>query len=60
MQEAREVSCPHCGGSTVFFIDPSEGVKQELIEDCQICCRPIVFHVDLTEATARIDAEAQE
>lgn len=60
MQESQEVACPHCGEPTLFFVDPSEGIRQELIEDCQVCCRPIVFHVDLAGGTTHINAEAQE
>lgn len=60
MQEAQEVECPHCGASTVFFVDPSEGTRQQLIEDCQVCCRAILFHVELFEGETRIQAEATE
>jgi ribosomal protein S27E len=60
MQEAQEVECPHCGAPTVFFVDPSEGTRQELIEDCQVCCRAILFRVVLTGGETRIQAESTE
>lgn len=40
------ISCPYCGESIDVLIDIGEA-GQEYIEDCQVCCRPIVFHIDL-------------
>jgi hypothetical protein len=57
MQDSIEVSCPHCGAPTTFFPDPSEGERQDLIEDCQVCCNPIVFHVEWRGQRARVRAE---
>ncbi|MDG1249081.1 MAG: CPXCG motif-containing cysteine-rich protein [Gammaproteobacteria bacterium] len=33
-------SCPYCGESIEFFIEPLEEV-QEYFEDCTVCCQPI-------------------
>lgn len=38
------VECPYCGERFTSFLDPS-AAEQEYIEDCQICCNPIVFEV---------------
>jgi len=38
------VSCPYCGETISVLVDLSEA-GQEYIEDCQVCCRPIVFTV---------------
>lgn len=38
----REICCPYCGESISVLIDPQE-VGQQYIEDCQVCCKPIVF-----------------
>ena len=38
----KEVSCPYCGESIWVLIDDSIE-QQEYIEDCQVCCRPIVL-----------------
>lgn len=40
----RTVSCPYCGESITVLIDDSLP-EQNYIEDCQVCCRPIVFNV---------------
>lgn len=40
------VFCPYCGEKLSVLIEPLEE-EQEYIEDCQVCCRPIVFHVSV-------------
>ena len=44
MKELSEVqvSCPYCGELSWVLIDSSVE-QQQYIEDCQVCCRPIVF-----------------
>ena len=42
----RTIECPYCGENISVLIDQSEE-QQEYIEDCQVCCRPIVFSVTL-------------
>ncbi len=39
-----DIACPYCGESIAVLIDCSEP-EQEYIEDCQVCCRPILFTV---------------
>jgi hypothetical protein len=60
MQEAQEVECPHCGAPTVFFVDHTEGTRQKLIEDCQVCCRAILFCVELIDGQTLIHTESTE
>lgn len=43
-QMERRIACPYCGESILVLLDPSVEF-QEYIEDCQVCCRPIVFQV---------------
>ncbi len=38
------VYCPYCGESLDVLIDPQE-VGQQYTEDCQVCCKPIVFEL---------------
>lgn len=42
--EERAISCPYCGESITVLINQEE-VGQEYIEDCQVCCKPIIFHI---------------
>ena len=43
--EETPVSCPYCGETIVILLDSSAGT-QNYIEDCQVCCRPIVVCVN--------------
>ena len=42
--EELAVQCPYCWQTIQVLIDCSVEA-QEYIEDCQVCCRPIVFGV---------------
>ncbi len=33
--------CPYCGEKQRVEIDMSEGLPQEFVWDCTVCCRPI-------------------
>ena len=50
MQELQEhiTYCPYCGEQLEVFIDCSIP-HQNYIEDCQVCCRPIVFVVAIDD-----------
>ncbi|MBB5209232.1 CPXCG motif-containing cysteine-rich protein [Chiayiivirga flava] len=45
------IQCPYCGESIDIALDGSVD-HQRYIEDCQVCCRPIVL-------TVSVDADAQ-
>ena len=45
MQHEVVVSCPYCGESFSTIIDGSAGM-QRYFEDCEVCCRPIAFHIE--------------
>ena len=38
------ISCPYCGESISILVDDSLP-EQQYVEDCQVCCRPIVLDV---------------
>lgn len=40
--------CPYCWEEISVLLDPSVS-KQTYIEDCEVCCRPIEFHVSFEE-----------
>lgn len=60
MQHEAAYTCDACGETIVIPVDPSQGVAQEYVEDCPVCCRPNVIRVDLTggEPTAHAELEA--
>lgn len=38
-------SCPYCGERISLVVEASEET-QEYIEDCEVCCRPLIVVVD--------------
>ena len=42
------IHCPSCGEPISILVDASVP-EQEYIEDCQVCCRPIVIHAVVGE-----------
>lgn len=52
--------CEACGEEIVVPIDVSAGESQEYVEDCPVCCRPNVIHVEVFEdGEVRAWAEAE-
>jgi hypothetical protein len=41
--------CDTCGEEIVLPIDLSGGSEQRFVEDCPVCCRPNVIHVEIDE-----------
>lgn len=41
------VGCPYCGEIIEVLIEVLDE-SCEYIEDCQVCCRPIVFHIEVS------------
>ena len=44
-----DLQCPCCGETIGTRIDLSTG-SQTYIEDCQVCCQPMVIHLECDEA----------
>jgi DNA replicative helicase MCM subunit Mcm2 (Cdc46/Mcm family) len=53
--------CPSCGETIEIQLDRTSGVEQEYVEDCPVCCRPNVIHVEFFEGDepARVWADAE-
>jgi hypothetical protein len=47
--QSSGVLCPYCGETFETVIDLSCG-STSYIEDCQVCCRPIEFRLEVDEA----------
>jgi transcription elongation factor Elf1 len=48
-QQDEAYVCDACGEEIVIPIDLSAGKTQEYVEDCPVCCRPNVIHVEVEE-----------
>lgn len=44
MLSTEKANCPYCGERIEVVIDCSIN-EQNYIEDCFVCCRPIVFNI---------------
>ena len=57
----KAIGCPYCGEIISILAVPSVP-EQEYIEDCQVCCRPMILRVtviteDEIEVSARSESE---
>ena len=60
VREEASYLCDACGEEIVVPIDLSAGQEQEYVEDCPVCCRPNVVHVEIDEdGEARVWAERE-
>lgn len=59
MNEALSVQCPYCGEILVIEPEPSDDVV-EYIEDCHICCRPIVVTVSYSEEGSDVRVKRED
>lgn len=56
--QAVTLDCPYCGGAIDTVLDLSAG-GQDYIEDCQVCCRPMVIHYALDHAGGLAELRAE-
>ncbi len=54
MQSEEHFACPYCGERISMLIDHSVP-QQTYIEDCEVCCRPIVVTATVADDGARVD-----
>ncbi|HEY5718896.1 MAG TPA: CPXCG motif-containing cysteine-rich protein [Gammaproteobacteria bacterium] len=58
LDEAR-VDCPYCGEPLELLLDPSVA-SQQYIEDCAVCCRPLLVTVSYASDGTPAVAVARE
>jgi hypothetical protein len=49
-----EVECPFCGQREELYVDLGGGEEQSYVEDCSLCCRPRIVHVERGEAPGEV------
>ena len=60
MTDEASYTCDCCGEEIVVPIDLSAGTSQEYVEDCPVCCRPNLIHVEVEEdGDVRVWAERE-
>lgn len=45
-RSSATVECPFCGQTDELAVDLGGGEHQTYVEDCAVCCRPRVVHVE--------------
>lgn len=58
MNESITTSCPYCGESFTIEPEPSDE-PIEYIEDCHVCCRPIVITIHYSEEGSEVSARRE-
>jgi predicted RNA-binding Zn-ribbon protein involved in translation (DUF1610 family) len=48
-REAASYVCESCGEEIVIPVDVSAGESQAYVEDCPVCCRANVIHVEIQD-----------
>ena len=57
--ESVLIQCPYCWETLDVSVDPTVP-EQEYVEDCQVCCQPIVLTVQLEEGrVVSVDARSE-
>lgn len=51
--DEEEIECPNCGEFITVVIDKTIDAQQ-YIEDCSVCCKPIIIDVNLNQDFKRI------
>ena len=46
MLPTERINCPYCGEPIEILVDDSVE-HQQYIEDCSVCCRPIIVEVSI-------------
>lgn len=59
-QETVAIECPYCGETLEISVDCTVA-RQDYVEDCQVCCRPIELRVRVdSEGIPLVDARGQD
>ncbi len=58
VHDEASYTCPACGEEIVVPVDVDAGRGQEYVEDCPVCCRPIVLILAL-DADGRVNLSAR-
>jgi len=60
MQDEGSYLCDSCGEAIIIPLDVSAGATQQFVEDCPVCCRANLIHIELeADGIVRVWAEAE-
>jgi hypothetical protein len=52
------VCCPYCGESQTVLVETGLP-PDDLVEDCQVCCQPMVLRVTAADGSVSIDVRRE-
>ena len=58
MNEEISVSCPYCGEPIIVEPEPCDETV-ECVEDCHVCCRPIVMTIRYSEHGSEVSVRQE-
>jgi hypothetical protein len=58
LEQSADINCPYCGETIPIRLDLSAG-DQSYVEDCQVCCQPILIGVRV-DARGALDVLAAD
>ncbi|WP_447589779.1 CPXCG motif-containing cysteine-rich protein [Aquipseudomonas campi] len=59
MLETQAYQCPYCGEQVDTLLDLSAG-DQAYVEDCPVCCRPILFDLRTDGVEWSVDVRRED
>lgn len=58
MHDEASYVCDSCGEEIIIPIDRTAGLHQEYVEDCPVCCHPILIRLEIGRSgIINVDAE---
>ena len=58
MNELLPIPCPYCNETLYIEPEPSDD-RVEYVEDCHVCCQPIVIRIKYSEGGSQITAHKE-
>lgn len=60
METNFSVQCPYCGENIWMEFYPEDGINQEMVIDCEVCCNPILYAVTFKGDYPRVTVERDQ
>jgi hypothetical protein len=58
--QEQTITCPYCWESITVLLDPGDS-GGSYIEDCQVCCRPILFRLHTaSDGALMVDVSSED
>ena len=60
LSRSIRIQCPYCGEWIEIVVEVAAG-RQDYIEDCQVCCKPMSLRVSIdADGEPAVDAHAED